>query len=152
GTPPDGRVKWVDRPAPAGRSRRLTLLTRNGKGVVLGILGKACGLLGVSCGCPEPPRRDADEAFEVVGELALVGEADVRGDLRQGKVGSCLQEFLRALDAAGDDVLVRRQPGGRLELPRKVIGAEAGDLGHLLQSRAIVEVLLDVLKDGAEPP
>ena len=51
-----------------------------------------------------------------------------------------------------DDVLVRRQPGGRLELPGEVVGAEAGDRGHLLQGRAGVEVFLDVLDDGAEPP
>ena len=58
-------------------------------------------------------------------ELALVGEAGVRGDLRQGKVGSCLQELLGPFDAAGDDVLVGRQPGGPLELPGEVVGAPA---------------------------
>ena len=31
-----------------------------------------------------------------------------------------------SLDAAGDEVLVRRQPGGRLELSREVVRAEAG--------------------------
>ena len=51
-----------------------------------------------------------------------------------------------------DDVLVRRQPGGGLELPGEVVGVEAGDRGHLLQGRAGVEVLLDVLDHGAEPP
>ena len=50
------------------------------------------------------------------------------------------------------DVLVRRQPGGRLELPREMVGAEAGDRRHLLQARAGVEVFLDVLDDGPEPP
>ena len=53
-----------------------------------------------------------------MGELALVGEAGAQGDLRQGQVRPCLQELLGPLDAAQDDVLVRRQPGGRLELPR----------------------------------
>ena len=46
------------------------------------------------------------------------------------------------------DVLVRWQPGGPLELSRKVVEAEAGDRRHLLQARAGVEVFLDVL----EPP
>ena len=32
---------------------------------------------------PEMPRRDADQALEVMGELALVREAGVQGDLRQ---------------------------------------------------------------------
>jgi hypothetical protein len=59
---------------------------------------------------------------------------------------------LGLLDAAGDDVLVRRQPGGVLELPREVVGVEADDRGHLRQGRAGVEVFLDVLHHGAEPP
>ena len=37
-------------------------------------------------------------------ELALVREAGAGGDLRQGQVGSCLQELLGPLDAAGDVV------------------------------------------------
>src|SRR6516165_804629 len=98
---------------------------------------------------PELPRRDADEALEVMRELALVREAGVRGDLRQGEVASGLQELLGPLDAARDDVLVRRQSGGPLELRDEVVGAEAGDRGQLLQGRATVEVLLDVLNAGA---
>ena len=42
---------------------------------------KPCGLLGESCGLPELPWRDAGDALEVIGELALVGEAGVRSDL-----------------------------------------------------------------------
>src|SRR5215468_2737873 len=87
------------------------------RGVALGFLGGACCALGDSCGRPELPRRDADEALEVVGEVALVREAHVRGDLRQGEGRPCLKEFLGALDAARDDVQVRRPPGGPLELP-----------------------------------
>src|SRR5215475_1316737 len=101
---------------------------------------------------PELPRRDADETLEVMAELALVREAGVRGDLRQGEVASGLQELLGPLDAAQDDVLVGRQPGGPLELPREVVDAEASDRGQLLQARGDVEVFLDVLDDGAEPP
>src|SRR5262249_34553983 len=47
-------------------------------------------VLGDSCGHPELPRRDADDSLEVAGELALVREADARGQLRQGQVRSCL--------------------------------------------------------------
>src|SRR5215831_9366180 len=107
-------------------------------------------VLGDSCGHPELARRDADYALEVMRELALVREAGVRGHLRQGEVASGLQELLGPLDAAGEDVLVRRQPGGPLELRDEVVGAEAGDRGQLLQGRATVEVLLDVLDDSAE--
>src|SRR6516164_1380966 len=108
-------------------------------------------VLGDSCGHPKLPRRDADYALEVMRELALVREAGVRGNLRQGEVASGLQELPGPLDAAGEDVLVRRQPGGPLELPGEVVGTEAGDSGQLLQGRAGVEVFLDVLDDGAEP-
>src|SRR4029079_2813964 len=85
-----------------------------------------------------------------MGELALIKEPGVRGDLRQGQFGSGLEELPGPLDAAQDDVLVRRQPGGPLELPHEVAGAEAGDRGQLLQGRTTVEVLLDVLDDSAE--
>jgi hypothetical protein len=66
----------------------------NGKGVAVRFLGGTCGL-------PELPRGDADEALEVTGELALVRVAGIRGDLRQGQV-AVLQELLGPLDAAGD--------------------------------------------------
>src|SRR5262249_47478887 len=124
----------------------------NGKGVALRFLAGTCGLLGGSCGRPELPRRDADEALEVMGELALVTEAGTRRDLCQGEGTVALQEVLGSFDAAQDDVLVRRQPGGGLELAGEVVGAEAGGRRHLIQGRAGVEVFLDVLDDGAEPP
>jgi hypothetical protein len=44
-------------------------------GVALQLLGGNCGLLCDSCGCPEPPRRDAHKPLELRGELALVREA-----------------------------------------------------------------------------
>ena len=75
--------------------------------------------LGDSCGHPELSRRDADEALEVKAEHALAGEAGVQGDLRQGQVAAALQELLGPLDAAQDDVLVRRQPGGCLNCRAK---------------------------------
>jgi hypothetical protein len=90
--------------------------------------------------------------LEVLAELALVREAGAQGDLRQGQVRPCLQELLGPLDATQDDVLVRRQPGGGLELPREVVGVEADNRSQLRQGRAAVEVLLDVLLHGAEPP
>ena len=51
----------------------------------------------------ELPRRDADEALEVTGELALVREAGVQGDFRQGQVRPCLQELVGPLDAMQRD-------------------------------------------------
>ena len=61
-----------------------------------------------------------------MGEHTLVREASAHGDLRQGQVAAPLQELLGPFDAAGDDVLVRWQPGGRLELPGEVVGSAAG--------------------------
>jgi hypothetical protein len=51
-------------------------------------------VLGDSCGHPELPGRDADEALEAMAELALVREAGVRGELRQGQVGSACRGCL----------------------------------------------------------
>ena len=55
----------------------------------------------------------------------MVREARARGDFRQGEV-ALAQELLHPLDAAGDDVLVRRQPRGGLEPPGEVVEAEVG--------------------------
>src|SRR5262249_48148901 len=96
---------------------------RNPNRLAVRYLGGTCGLLGVSCGHPELPRGDADYALEVAGELALVTEPGVRGRLRQRQAAAFAQEVLGALDAAGEDVLVRRQPGGPLELPGEVADA-----------------------------
>jgi hypothetical protein len=124
------------RPHPAKDQPGASLLMRNGKGVARQLLAGNCRLSGDSCGRPELPRRDADEALEVAAEVALVREAGGQGDLGQGEVRSCLQELPGPLDAAADDVLVRRQAGGSLELPREVAGAEVGDRGDLLQCQA----------------
>src|SRR5262249_39333076 len=129
---------------------RPTLLLGNGKGVALAFLGGTCGFFDDSFGRPELPRRDGDGALGGAGGPALVREAGKHGDLRQGQVAAPLQEVLRPLDTAGDDVLVRRQPGGRLELAGEVVGAKAGDRSHLLQGRVGVEVFLDIFHDGAE--
>src|SRR6516165_631052 len=124
---------------------------RNGKGDEVPFSWRDFRFLGGFYAHPELPWGDPDDALEMMGELALVREAGVRGDLSQGEVASRLQELLGPLHAAGDDVLVRRQSGGPLELPDEVVGTEAGDSGHLLQGRAGVEVFLDVLDDGPEP-
>jgi hypothetical protein len=87
-----------------------------------------------------------------MGELALIREAGARRDLRQRDVTVLSQELLGPLDAADDDVLVRRQPGGRLEPACEVVGTEVSGRRHLLQGQAGVEVFLDVLDDGAEQP
>src|SRR5262249_21672372 len=111
---------------------------------------RGLSVLGDSCGHSELPRRDADYALEVMRELALVREAGVRGDLRQGGVAPGLQELLCPLEAARDDVLGRWHAGGPLERPGEVVGSKPSDRGQLLQARAGLEVLLDVFNEGAE--
>ena len=122
---------------------------RNGKRVA-GRSLEGFGPLGEPCGGPEPPRRDADQALDVMRELALVREAGARRDLRQGEVRIFSQELLRPFHAAGDGVPVRRQAGRDLELPREVGGAEVGNRRHLLQGQAGVAVFIDVLDDRTE--
>jgi hypothetical protein len=97
-------------------------------------------------------RRDADDPLEVKGKMALVKEADPKRDLRQAELVVCPQQVLRSFNAARDQILVRRQPGGRLELSRKVIGAEMGDGSHLLLRRTAFEIFHDVLDDPLELP
>jgi hypothetical protein len=101
---------------PSGSVHRVA---RNPSGKTRTRLLETCGPLGDSCWRPELPRRDADEALEVMGELALVREAGAQGDLRQGQARPCFQELFGPLDAAQDDVLVRRQPGQRHCLQRR---------------------------------
>jgi hypothetical protein len=62
--------------------------------------------------------------------MALVGEAGAERDLGQAEPGVCSQEVLHMFDPACDYMLVRRKPGGCLELPREMKGAEM-DEGRL---------------------
>jgi hypothetical protein len=94
-------------------------------------------------------RRDADDPLEMKGKLALVRETDAERDLHYAEFVVCTQEVLRSFNATSNDILVWRQPGGRLELPREVIGAEMGDGSHLLQRQVAFEIFHDVLDDRA---
>lgn len=60
---------------------------------------------------------DAEHSPDVGGEVALIGEAHGRGDLGDGEVGAG-EQGLGPLDAPADDVLVRRESGGRFERAR----------------------------------
>src|SRR5262249_60925581 len=114
------------------------------------VLGEHCGVLCDSCGLAELARRDADGPLEMRGELTLVRESGVRGDLREREIVALAEELLRAFDPAGNDVLVRRQSDGRLELPREGECAGVRGLGDLRQQLVWVEVFLDVLDHGVQ--
>jgi hypothetical protein len=49
----------------------------------------------------------------------LVREPDVRSDVREREIEAFAEQLLPPFDAAGDDVLVRRHPGGRLNCRAK---------------------------------
>src|SRR5258708_9302651 len=114
------------------------------------VLARACGLLRFSCGNPKLSRRDADDPLEVRGKMALVREAGAERDLRQAQLTVSPQEVLCSFNAARDHILVRRQPGGRLELAREGVGAEMNHVSHLLQRRTAFDIFPDVLDDSAE--
>src|SRR6516225_8218362 len=84
------RVDWLW-PAPAALRRRACLLMRNGKGDEMPLSWRDLRRFVGSYARPELPRGDADQALEVMGELALIREPSVRGHLRQGQFGSGLQ-------------------------------------------------------------
>ena len=96
--------------------------------------------------------RDADDVLEVMERIGFDPRIRARRDLCQGKVRSCLQELIGRLDArrmiaywcGGSPVAVLNC--------RAMVALRAGDRRHLLQARAGVEVFLDVLDDGPEPP
>jgi hypothetical protein len=120
----------VDVGASPPRSNELVCsLAGNAKGFAVRFLGGTCDLAYESCGHLEPPQRDADQALGMRVEPALIREAGARRDLRAGEVAASSRELLGPLDAADDDVLVRRQSGGLLELPGEVVGVEVGDSG-----------------------
>ena len=107
-------------------------------------------LLRDSCGTQKLSWRDADDPLKLKAKMALIREAGAERDLGQAEPAVCPQEVLRSFNAACDYILVRRQPGGRLELAREVIGAEMGDGSHLLQRGTASEIFHDVLNDPTE--
>src|SRR5262249_60965259 len=108
----------------SGNTRAICVLLIESTGAEGSGLGAPCGFLGDSCGRAEATGRDADDALEMMGELALIREANTRGNLDQGQVGLALEKLSRPFDATGDDALVCGQSRGRLEPPRTVVGAE----------------------------
>jgi len=74
-------------------------------------------------------REDADEATELLGEVAGASEAHLLGHHAPGEVG-VLEQILGTLDPLPHDVLVRREPVESLNILEKWYGL-------MLTSRAI---------------
>ena len=70
---------------------------------------------------------DADEAFEAFGEVALVDEAGVYGDLSDGDASG--KHLLRPLDADLGEVSVWGEADLALKDPDQVEGTEASEIG-----------------------
>jgi len=83
------------------------------------VLAGVTFLLGDSCGTPKLLWRNADDPLKMKAKMALIREAGAQRDLCQGELAVCSQEVLRSFNTARDHILVRRQPGGCLELPGK---------------------------------
>jgi hypothetical protein len=87
------------------------LLGGQANGLGVRVLAEACGLLRDSCRKPKLSRRDADDPLEVKRKMALVCEAGPERNLRQAELAVSLQELLRSVNAARDQILVRRGIG-----------------------------------------
>jgi hypothetical protein len=59
--------------------------------------------------------------------MALIRETRAERHLGQAELAPCPQEVLRSFNAARYHILVRRQSGSCLELPREMKGAEMDD-------------------------
>ena len=68
-------------------------------------------------------RGGAEQAPDVEGEVALVGEAHGPGDVYDGEVGA-YEQGSRSLNALVDDVLVWRESGCRLEQACEMVVAK----------------------------
>jgi hypothetical protein len=107
-------------------------------------------LLGLSCDLKKLSRRGAHDPPKMETKMALMRETTAKRDFAQTYSAICTQKVLCSFDAARDYILMRRHPGGCLELPREMIRAEMDDGRHLVQRRTAGEVFHDVLNDGAE--
>src|SRR5262245_39008264 len=113
-----------------------TPFMRNGKGDEVPFSWRDLRRFVGSYARPELPRRDAEEALEVIGELALIREPGVCGDLRQGQFGSGFEELPGPLDAAQDvdavEAMVADVQGGTA-----VLAGVALDIKHPASANGI---------------
>ena len=89
-------------------------------------------------------RREARDAVEEHGKMAVTGAADAIGDLGDRHV-RLAQQFLRALDAPLEHVAVRRHACGLPERVRKMAGAQRDGVRDRRQRELVAQVLVDVL-------
>ncbi|MND61049.1 hypothetical protein D3C80_522950 [compost metagenome] len=94
-------------------------------------------------GAAQAFRRQAEVATHGRGQRALAGKPAFLGDAHQGLVAFAEQAG-RSVEAGLQEVLVGREAHAVLELGVEVAGAEAGDLGHLGDTDAPGQVVLDV--------
>jgi hypothetical protein len=83
-----------------------------------------------------PSGRRARCAPEATGEVRLIGEAELRGDISQGKLaGSPVSQLLSSdFDSKPCHVLVHRMSCGELEEAHGIVGASADERGQRVDS------------------
>ena len=92
---------------------------------------------------------DPEQASGVLRKVALVGEAYRYGDFMEGKL--CIgQEFLRALYALADDVLVWREARRALESPREMVRAHMCYPSELVEGKVVDQIVSYVVHHASE--
>src|SRR5450830_860873 len=102
--------------------------------------------VGWSIRCLPPARRSAGAPMpllEAPVQMALIGKAAQVGHLGAGQAG--LQVLLGAEDAVGQQVVVRGDAKGLLELPQQGVGVGLAHLGQIVQADLVLEMRSEVL-------
>lgn len=88
---------------------------------------------------PVFPGSSSDSLVEYGGEVGPASEAQPPGDLRDCEriVG---QQLLGLFDSLACQVLVRSQPGGLLEEPCEMVGAQLHQICHGAERNVFVQV------------
>lgn len=85
----------------------------------------------------------------MVGEVALVAESALNGDIGEGDIGLA-EEMAGAFDTLADEELVWGEAGGQFESAGEVEGAEAGGAGDVGQGKILGEMASDEFEGPAE--
>src|ERR1700688_3026418 len=89
----------------------------------------------------------ASEAAEVTVEMALSGEADREGDVRERELGGA-EHLLNVLEAAAEEIPVRGYAERLLEGAREMVRGEACHGGQNVEADLFTDMRLDEITDA----
>jgi len=92
-------------------------------------------------------RGHSGEAAEVTIEVALVGEADGESDVGERELGVA-EHLLDVLEAAAEEIAVRRHADGLLEGAGEMVRRKAGHGGQGLEADFLADVRLNEVADA----